>query len=199
MNRRMELAEAIDAGSRALDSLKRAKQKLGSAGGWGLFDLFGGKGLTALIKHGKVASAAEYVEKYELARDNFDKLYNEANDAYTPDIVAKLKDILDSAKEDYEKLKELVKVMADEKEDDLVLDLEAKYAEEIGVKVEDKVENEETATDTFNKYSVPANSIVYERYSNGKAFILNFNNYTVKVYFEGVYYTVDAYGYVIIN
>ena len=143
--------------------------------------------------------AAEYVEKYELARDNFDKLYNEVNDAYTPDIVAKLKDILDSAKEDYEKLKELVKVMADEKEDDLVLDLEAKYAEEIGVKVEDKVENEETATDTFNKYSVPANSIVYERYSNGKAFILNFNNYTVKVYFEGVYYTVDAYGYVIIN
>lgn len=67
MNRRMELAEAIDAGSRALDSLKRAKQKLGSAGGWGLFDLFGGKGLTALIKHGKVASAAEYVEK---ARDD---------------------------------------------------------------------------------------------------------------------------------
>ena len=63
MNRRMELAQAIDAGSRALESLKKAKKKLGSAGGWGLFDLFGGKHLSALIKHGKVASAMECVEK----------------------------------------------------------------------------------------------------------------------------------------
>ena len=40
--RRMEMAQAIDAGNRALESLREAESKLKSAGNWGLFDLFGG-------------------------------------------------------------------------------------------------------------------------------------------------------------
>ena len=50
----------------------------------------------------------------------------------------------------------------------------------------------------FNKYSVSENSVVYEEYDNGTAFVLNFNNYAIKVLVNGMYYTVDAYGYIVI-
>ena len=39
---RMELAQAIDAGERALTSLRDAQRQLDSAGNWGLFDMLGG-------------------------------------------------------------------------------------------------------------------------------------------------------------
>ena len=50
----------------------------------------------------------------------------------------------------------------------------------------------------FNKYAVVENSVVYEEYENGKKLVLNFNNYAIKVNINGAYYTVDAYGYIII-
>lgn len=37
---RREMKEAIDAGERALSSLRMAQEKLNSAGNWGLFDMF---------------------------------------------------------------------------------------------------------------------------------------------------------------
>ena len=40
-DRELEIREAIDAGERALDSLRDAKQSLKSARGWGVFDLLG--------------------------------------------------------------------------------------------------------------------------------------------------------------
>jgi hypothetical protein len=50
----------------------------------------------------------------------------------------------------------------------------------------------------FNKYEVAQNSVVYEKYSNGRTFVLNFNNYAIKVQLDGVSYTIGAYGYIVI-
>ncbi len=48
-------------------------------------------------------------------------------------------------------------------------------------------------------YAVDANKIVYEVYSNGTEFLLNFNNYQVVVNVNGVSYTLDAYGYIVLK
>lgn len=60
---RQEIAEAIDAGERALYSLNAAAEKLGSARNWGLVDLFGGGFITDLIKHSKMRDATGYIEE----------------------------------------------------------------------------------------------------------------------------------------
>jgi hypothetical protein len=57
---------------------------------------------------------------------------------------------------------------------------------------------EQPEAERFNKYAVVENSVVYEEYENGKKLVLNFNNYAIKVKIDGAYYTVDAYGYIII-
>ena len=54
----------------------------------------------------------------------------------------------------------------------------------------------EVSVDSYNKYEAPSATIVYEQYSNGKTFILNFNSFDVKVEVDGAYYTVSAYGYI---
>ncbi len=69
----------------------------------------------------------------------------------------------------------------------------AGYADKVGINAEEK------DAASFDKYAADTNSIAYEIYDNGTAFILNFNNYAVKVELNGTYYTVDAYGFVIIN
>lgn len=43
LNNYREIQEAVAAGERALDSLRAAEKSLNSAGGWGLFDMFGGR------------------------------------------------------------------------------------------------------------------------------------------------------------
>ncbi len=48
---RVEIQEAIDAADRALEDLERAKKSLGSAKGWGLFDMFAGGFISSMIKH----------------------------------------------------------------------------------------------------------------------------------------------------
>ena len=47
-------------------------------------------------------------------------------------------------------------------------------------------------------YETDTNKIVYERYSDGTAFVLNFNNYKVIVDVDGHSYAIDAYGYVVL-
>jgi hypothetical protein len=49
-----ERQEAVRAGERALDSLRDAEHFLGSARLWGIVDLFGGGGLSGLLKHSKI-------------------------------------------------------------------------------------------------------------------------------------------------
>ena len=70
VNNEVEIREAIDAGERALRSLKRAKDSLSSARNWGLFDILGGKSLSGLMKHVKIGDAKESLNqaKYDLER-----------------------------------------------------------------------------------------------------------------------------------
>ena len=57
-----EVQEAIDAGEQALRSLKTAREKLNSAGNWGLVDIFGGNTISGLMKHMKVNNASRCVD-----------------------------------------------------------------------------------------------------------------------------------------
>ena len=69
-NRALEIREAIEAGERALDSLKDARSSLDSARGWGLFDLFGGGAISGFIKHSRIRDAKDslYRAKVDLER-----------------------------------------------------------------------------------------------------------------------------------
>ncbi len=91
------------------------------------------------------------------------------------------------------------------------------YADEMFSKVEGVLEGakkyEDTATTDGSaaqdvteteeiipaKYRSDDNMIVYVEYENGKAFLLNFNNYDVKAEFNGVVYAIDAYGYLVLG
>lgn len=63
-----EKREAIEAGERALYSLRNASKELDSAKGWGFFDMFGGRGIATFVKHSKMNNAQQYMEraKYDL-------------------------------------------------------------------------------------------------------------------------------------
>lgn len=58
-----EKQEAIDAGERALTSLRRAKADLNSARGWGIYDILGGGLISTAIKHSKMNSANANIEQ----------------------------------------------------------------------------------------------------------------------------------------
>ena len=81
----VEIYEAIDAGERALMSLKEAQQYLNSAGTWGLFDMFGGNLITGLMKHSKINNASRAIED---ARYDLRKFQKELKDVDTlvPDV-----------------------------------------------------------------------------------------------------------------
>ncbi|MDY6308313.1 MAG: hypothetical protein SPL71_09760 [Oribacterium sp.] len=66
---------AIDAGERALHSLKDVQKMLDSAGNWGLVDMFGGNMLSGFLKHKKINDASECLEdaKHDL-KDFTDEL-----------------------------------------------------------------------------------------------------------------------------
>lgn len=55
--------EAIEAGERALDSLRSAQKALGSAKNWGLYDLLGGGLIASLIKRDRMKDAAGLMEE----------------------------------------------------------------------------------------------------------------------------------------
>lgn len=65
-----ERQEAISADERALCSLKKARDCLASARGWGIYDILGGGLISSLIKHGRMNEAEEYLlaAKYDLRR-----------------------------------------------------------------------------------------------------------------------------------
>ena len=57
-----EKREAVEAGKRALESLRDARNYLDSARKWGFFDLLGGGGITGLIKHSKIGNASSSLD-----------------------------------------------------------------------------------------------------------------------------------------
>ena len=52
-----EKREAIEAGQRALSSLRTAEENLNSAKNWGLVDMFGGGFFSTMLKHSKMDQA----------------------------------------------------------------------------------------------------------------------------------------------
>ena len=58
-----EMEEAIQAGERALKSLRIAQSQLNGAKNWGLFDMFGGGLISSVMKHSKMNDASRYMEE----------------------------------------------------------------------------------------------------------------------------------------
>lgn len=76
-NRDVEIREAIEAGERALRSLREAKNSLGSARNWGLLDLFGGRSISGLVKHMKIGDAKSSLNR---AKEDLDRFSRELSD-----------------------------------------------------------------------------------------------------------------------
>lgn len=79
-SRETEIREAIRAGERALDSLREAQDSLGSARGWGLFDLFGGGSIVGLIKHAKLGDARESLNRARYDLECFGRELSDVRD-----------------------------------------------------------------------------------------------------------------------
>ena len=149
--------------------------------------------LAAVEELSFMANATEVYAKVSADFALFEKY-----DAYTPEMIAELKAMVDkfgaailNTEEAGNNINNQAKAYADE--------ISASYAELIPEKKE--VESGEGGavaepTDDYNKYATTGTSIVYEQYSNGKTFVLNFNNFAVKVTIDGVSYTIDAYDYI---
>ena len=78
-NRDREIHEAINAGERALSSLKDARNSLGSARSWGIFDIFGGRGLSGLAKHMKIDDARNSLKR---AKSDLTRFSRELSDVH---------------------------------------------------------------------------------------------------------------------
>lgn len=66
-----EKREAIEAGERALASLRAAESDLRSARNWGIWDMFGGRGLSTFIKRMKMTNAKDNMERARYDLMNF--------------------------------------------------------------------------------------------------------------------------------
>ncbi len=74
-----EKREAIEAGRRALNSLRTAKENLNSAKNWGLVDMFGGGFFTTMLKHSKMDQAKQNMEQAKYDLRNFSRELNDVN------------------------------------------------------------------------------------------------------------------------
>ena len=79
MSNIMEIREAIAAGERALSSLYVAQDKLKSARGWGIFDIFGGGFIADMIKHSKMQEASKSMEEAKYFMQRFQKELSDVN------------------------------------------------------------------------------------------------------------------------
>lgn len=78
---RREMKEALDAGERAISSLRKAQEKLNSAGNWGLFDMFGGGLFSTIMKRSKMDDAQQLME---VAKTDLKRLQRELKDVNIP-------------------------------------------------------------------------------------------------------------------
>ena len=74
-----EKREAIDAGRRAINSLKIARDNLNSAKNWGLADMFGGGFFTTMFKQSKMEQARQNMEQAKYDLRNFSRELNDVN------------------------------------------------------------------------------------------------------------------------
>ena len=157
-----------------------------------------------------IAKATANAEAYENAMENYEFIVSE--NAYKEDVRAKLKSELDRTEQYYEKMKDFVAdttAITDKAYKALVELLpNDEEIKPFDTTVEDEVVEDETTTEEVEgeeyyvdpKYAVDNNKIVYEEYENGTAFLLNFNNYSVSVKLpvNGITYTVEPYGYIVV-
>ena len=85
-NQNLEVREAIDAGERALRSLRDAKSSLDSARGWGIVDMIGGRGLSGLIKHAKIGDARSSLNRAKADLDRFSRELSDVREIRGMDI-----------------------------------------------------------------------------------------------------------------
>lgn len=76
---RREMKEALDAGERALSSLRKAQEKLNSAGNWGLFDMFGGGLFSTIMKRSKMDDAQQLMEAAKTDLKRFQRELKDVN------------------------------------------------------------------------------------------------------------------------
>lgn len=81
-----EKREAVDAGNRALRSLRAAQDNLNSAKNWGLWDMFGGGFISTMAKHSKMDRAKQNMEQARYDLRNFSRELNDVNMACHLDI-----------------------------------------------------------------------------------------------------------------
>ena len=74
-----EKREAIEAGERALQSLRCAQDNLNSAKNWGVVDLFGGGFISTMVKHSKMDRAQQYMEQARYDLQSFSRELNDVN------------------------------------------------------------------------------------------------------------------------
>lgn len=90
-----EIREAIDAGERALISLRAAQDKLNSARNWGIFDMIGGSFFSSLMKRSQIDGASEYMAQVQL---DLRRLQKELRDIQVPmDLKIEVSDFLSFA------------------------------------------------------------------------------------------------------
>ena len=85
-NRDREIGEAVEAGERALRSLRDAKRSLDSARGWGIVDMIGGRGFSGMMKHVKIGDARSSVNRAKADLDRFSRELADVRDIQGLDI-----------------------------------------------------------------------------------------------------------------
>lgn len=78
---KQEIREAIGAGACALASLREAREKLESAGKWGIVDLFGGGLITDMFKYSRMNEATRCMEA---AKRDLQRFQRELRDVEIP-------------------------------------------------------------------------------------------------------------------
>ncbi len=81
-----EKREAMEAGNRALHSLREAQTNLDSERNWGLWDMFGGGTITSLIKSSRMDRAKQNMEQAKYDLRSFSKELNDVSMVINLDI-----------------------------------------------------------------------------------------------------------------
>lgn len=76
-DRKIEIKEAMDAADEALDCLRRAQDRLNSAGNWGILDILGGGFISTFMKQNRMSEANDEMSR---ARDALKNFANELKD-----------------------------------------------------------------------------------------------------------------------
>ena len=81
-----ELQEAIEAGNHALALLQKVQDSLGSAQGWGVWDMLGGGLIVTAVKHSRIDDARQHVHSAQQALHSFVRELNDVNPHLLTDI-----------------------------------------------------------------------------------------------------------------